>query len=332
MGRDNHSFTYGVERERDEKSPFLSDNRRGYARVTPVAPSRNCIPGLAMHTLDQYPVDGLGIYDDLESCSHFSGYVWSDWTTKTVQPMHIDDALKAMIDQPVKSGASTTMASSQLTAQSDSSANEKNKGSSVSAFLGVPPSPEPSKDVSMAASADKRSRESPDTTTKPDGKSWKTSEAASPSPARDDISESCVAGTHMSDVSTGQDANPRLPTNLRLANDASEARLLTRQMHKRVPAWKLQLCIEALNARPIDLARITEVTEIQFANDELVTVAAQCLADLAREFESTSLSTDHVGATSAASSQAEKESVNAGQENEPEGDTESTQKDNFRHC
>ena len=42
----------------------------------------------------------------------------------------------------------------------------------------------------------------------------------------------------------------------------SEARLLTRQMHKRVPDWKLQLCIEALNARPIDLARITEVTEI----------------------------------------------------------------------
>ena len=52
------------------------------ARATPVSLSRNGIPGLALHTLDQYPKDGLGIYDDLESSSHFSGYVWSDWTTK----------------------------------------------------------------------------------------------------------------------------------------------------------------------------------------------------------------------------------------------------------
>ena len=130
--------------------------------MTPVALSRNGIPGLAMHTLDKYPVDGLGIYDDLESC------MWSDWTTETVQPMHVDDALKAMIDQPVRSA---TRASSQLDAQSDSSTDEKNKGSSVSVFSGAPPSPEPSKDVSMEASADKRSRESPDTATKPDGKS-----------------------------------------------------------------------------------------------------------------------------------------------------------------
>ena len=247
-------------RERDKKPPFLSGNRKGYATVTPVALSRNGIPGLAMHTLDQYPVDGLGIYDDLESCSHFSGYVWSDWTTKTVQPMHksdIDDALKAMIDQPVRSGASATMASSQLNIQSDSITNDKNKGSSVSVFSGAPPSPEASTDVSIEASVDKSSRESPDTTTKPDGKSLKTSEAASPSPARHDISESREADTHISDVSAGQDANPRPLTNRWTVRDVSEASLLTRQMHKRVPAWKLQLCIEALNARPIDLARIT---------------------------------------------------------------------------
>ena len=92
-------------------------------------------------------------------------------------------------------------------------------------------------------------------------------------------------------MSTGQDANPRPPTNRWTARDASEARLLTRQMHKRVPASNLLLCIEAFNATPIDLARITEVTEIQFANDELAAVAAQCLADLARESEATSLST-----------------------------------------
>ena len=65
-------------KERDEKPPFLPDNRRGYARVTPVALSRNGIPGLAVHTLDQYARDGLAIYDDLETSSQFSGYVWSD--------------------------------------------------------------------------------------------------------------------------------------------------------------------------------------------------------------------------------------------------------------
>ena len=84
-------------KERDEKPPFLPDNRRGYAGVTPVALSRNGIPGLAVHMLDQYPRDGLGIYNDLETSSRFSGYVWSDWTTKTLQPMHNDEALRAMI-------------------------------------------------------------------------------------------------------------------------------------------------------------------------------------------------------------------------------------------
>ena len=34
---------------------------------------------------------------------------------------------------------------------------------------------------------------------------------------------------------------------------ALQARLLARQMHRRIPAWKLKLCVEALNARPIDL-------------------------------------------------------------------------------
>ena len=33
--------------------------------------------------------------------------------------------------------------------------------------------------------------------------------------------------------------------NRRLANNAPEARLQTRQLHARVPAWKLQLCVQA---------------------------------------------------------------------------------------
>ena len=122
-------------KERDAKPPFLPDNRRGYARVTPVALSRNGIPGLPVHALDQYPRDGLGIYDDLETSSQFSRYVWSDWNTKTVQPMHIDEALRATIDQPAaRSSASTVMTSSHCNAQLDPSTDARNKGSNVSSF------------------------------------------------------------------------------------------------------------------------------------------------------------------------------------------------------
>ena len=84
---------------RDEKSPFLPDNRRGYARVTPVAVSRVGIPGSTVLTLNEYPMEGLGLHDDLETCEQYSGYVWSNWTTKTVQPAHVDATLQAMIDQ-----------------------------------------------------------------------------------------------------------------------------------------------------------------------------------------------------------------------------------------
>ena len=117
----------------------------------------------------------------------------------------------------------------------------------------------------------------------------------------------------MFDVSVGQETASKPSTVRRKPNDASEARLLTRQMHKRTLAWELQMCVEALKARPIDHARVAEVTEIQFASDELVDVAAQCLADLARESESVNDSVEHASATTAASSQTKKESVDAGQ-------------------
>ena len=43
---------------------------------------------------------------------------------------------------------------------------------------------------------------------------------------------------------------------------------------------KLSRCIQALNAQPVDLVHIAEVTDIQFASVELVAVAAKCLAEL----------------------------------------------------
>ena len=175
--------------------------------MTPVPLSRNGIPGLAVHTLDQYPRDGLGTYDDLETCEQNSGHVWSDWTTKTVQPMHIDEARKAMIDQPARCSTSTAMPSSHISAQSTSSTLAGNKGSYASIFASATPYPDSSEDESMEASADKRSRESPDATPKPDGKSLKISGAATPSPARDATSGSGAADTLMYDVCVEQETN-----------------------------------------------------------------------------------------------------------------------------
>ena len=77
---------------RDEKSAFLPDLG---------------VPGLAVLTLNEYPMGGLGLYDDLETCEQYSGYVWSNWSTKTVQPAQIDATLQAMIDQSSKQGAET---------------------------------------------------------------------------------------------------------------------------------------------------------------------------------------------------------------------------------
>ena len=265
-----------------------------------------------MHTLDQYPMDGLGIYDDLETCEQCSGYVWSNWTTKTVQPMRIDDALQAMIDQAYRQSADTAKQPSHTSAQPVSSTLAGDKGSHASTFPSAPPYPDSSEDVNMGASADKRSRGLPDSTLKPDGKSLKTSGTATPSPARHATSSSCEADTLMFDVSVEQETTSKPPVIRRNANDASQARLLVRQMHKRIPAWKLKLCAEALNARPIDHERIAEVTEIQFVNDELVDVAVQCLVDIARESESMTSSVGVASSAAAAPSQSEKESTETG--------------------
>ena len=83
--------------------------------------------------------------------------------------------------------------------------------------------------------------------------------------------------------------------------------------------------LEALNARPIDLVRIAEVTEIQFVTEELVDVAAQCLVEIAKEIESTDSSVGATGAAAAAPNQSEKESTEARPAPpEPEKESETT--------
>ena len=54
---------------------------------------------IIVRSLDEYPTHGLGTYDDYETSEDFSGYLWATWTTMEAQPMQIDPALQAMIDQ-----------------------------------------------------------------------------------------------------------------------------------------------------------------------------------------------------------------------------------------
>ena len=60
------------------------------------------IPDTKIHAMDEFPLHGLGLYDDFEPWGRYSGYVWSDWTTRKAQPMHVDPALQAMIDQSLQ--------------------------------------------------------------------------------------------------------------------------------------------------------------------------------------------------------------------------------------
>ena len=56
--------------------------------------------------MTEFPLHGLGLYDDYETWGRYSGYVWSGWTTRKAQPVHIDPALQAMIDQPAQQESS----------------------------------------------------------------------------------------------------------------------------------------------------------------------------------------------------------------------------------
>ena len=158
-------------KERDEKPPFLSDNQRGYARVTPVALSITRWINILEMVLG--PTKILRRVINTQDMRGLIG----------LRRLLI----QAMIDQPARNSAGTAVPSSHSHAQSVPSAVVVDKGSNMSSSFSAPHPPEASEDVSMETSADKRSRESPDTTNKPDGKPLKTSESASPSPARHDL-------------------------------------------------------------------------------------------------------------------------------------------------
>ena len=149
-----------------------------------------------------------------------------------------------MIDQSSKQGVNAASQPSHTSAQPTLSTTTGLKGSYALSFSIASPYPDSSGDVNMESSADKRSRESPDSTLKPEGKSLKTSGVAPATLTEDVTSNSCAADTATFDGSN--DAASRAPTVCWKARDAAEANLLVRQMHRRIPAWKLKLCTEAI--------------------------------------------------------------------------------------
>ena len=282
-------------KQRDEKTPFLPDNRRGFARVTPVALSKVGVPDTEIHAMDEFPLHGLGLYDDFEPWGRYSGYVWSDWTTRKAQPMHVDPALQAMIDQSLQlpsgvadqtylgkdsaaSNAITESKGSQLPVCNSEPTETKESELPVCNY--EPPFPVfSSHDAFKEASADKRSRESPDSTLKPEHKSLKTSGVAVATNEEPVVSGGCVA------IPAEVDRNPEAPAICWKVKEESEVRQIMRRLHHRSPAWKLNVCLEAMKVRPIDLTILAQETNVQFASAELVEMAASCLDEITKELE-----------------------------------------------
>ena len=125
--------------------------------------------------MDEFPLHGLGLHDDCESWSQYQGYVWYGWITRKTQPMHIDPALQMLIDQSVQLSPNAVHTLEEMLALL---LRQLTKGSQVPVWDLEPPFPTPAPDANMQRSADKRSRDSPDSTLKPEHKSLKTSGVA----------------------------------------------------------------------------------------------------------------------------------------------------------
>ena len=107
----------------------------------------------------------------------------------------------------------------------------------------------------MDSMVDKRSRESPDSTLKPEGKSLKTSETATAATATDTVEVSAVGNAKPSNVTKRPKTIP-------------EAKFLMWEVHQRMPAWKANKMIEFYKTDLVDLAALGEATGILFKNPQ----------------------------------------------------------------
>ena len=126
----------------------------------------------------------------------------------------------------------------------------------------------------------------------------KTSGVAAATNAEPVVTSACAVVTAA--TKEGKDDVPEPPTIRWKIKENSEVRPVMWQLHHRMPAWKLKVCIDALQVRPVDLTALAEVTGVQFASAELVEVAAKCLDEIMKEREKDETSAS--GATTAAPS------------------------------
>ena len=117
---------------------------------------------------------------------------------------------------------------------------------------------------------DKRSRESPDSTLKPEGKSLKTSGVATATIAESDAASACAtdivaesdaASACATDIvapDEGDNDVPKVPTIRWKVKSIAEARRLMWQLPHCMPAWKSKALVESLQIEPVDLTALAE--------------------------------------------------------------------------
>ena len=122
----------------------------------------------------------------------------------------------------------------------------------------------------MVSGEDKRSRESPDSTLKPEGKLLKTSEAAP-----------TAAATNAVEAQKTENVKPSTMT--KRPTTIPEAKSLMWEVHHRMPAWKAEKLIETLKSEVVDLAALGEVTGILFESKEMWCDAVRYLEEIRKE-------------------------------------------------
>ena len=142
----------------------------------------------------------------------------------TAQPMQIDSALQALLNPSSHVTSGQKGPSYNLGVPVNVNPTDEPMGSNECASGVAPPFPASVEDVSMDSGSDKRSRESPDSTLKPEGKLLKTSETASVTAAMD------------TEASTAEGAKPSNVT--KRPKTVLEAKSLMWEVHQRMPAWK----------------------------------------------------------------------------------------------
>ena len=244
--------------KRDQQEPFLSNNRRDYARITPVGLSSAGVPGQTLPSADQCPLLLLGFRDEQETAAQFTSYVWSSWTSKTVQPMHVDQSLQDMLNRLAQGSASTCANQSKSSGQMSIPSVSENKGSNEPPAQSTQSKDERKGGSSKESSSDERERESPDTTSKPEGKSLKTSGTTS---STQQIAKG--QGTHTDDKSERPVLlkSNQLCKGLKLIGDMLRQNPVrtcagrARRMHRLMPSWKLKEFVKLLFL----IAKMTDV-------------------------------------------------------------------------